>query len=165
MDSADKYLLAQHIAGILDRPSVYMGGPSQNNVRRAVHIVDMICENYSISPGERQANDAAHVRLWRNDDGTRKESGDRAMQLPFTLRVVNGAHEKVWPNGQWTFANDDEIALVARIAELERQLSEIHASTRRMSFAHEWYIEGVRTPPGEYVLTRVGPVTSDEPTF
>lgn len=52
-----------------------------------------------------------------------------------------------------------------RVAELERQLSEIHASARRMSFAHEWYIEGVRTPPGDYVLMRLGPASSDEPVF
>ena len=73
MDSADKYLLAQHIAGILDHPSVYMGGPSDNSVRRAIRIVDMLVANYSVVPGERQRKDAARVREWRNDDGTRKQ--------------------------------------------------------------------------------------------
>lgn len=53
-----------------------------------------------------------------------------------------------------------------RIAELEAVLSEIHASVRRMTFAHEWYLEGGRYSPGVYVLMRVGPVPEGyEPTF
>ncbi len=52
-----------------------------------------------------------------------------------------------------------------RIAELEKTLSDIHASTRRMSFTNEWYLEGLRNPPGDYVLMRLGPVTSDETPF
>ena len=54
----------------------------------------------------------------------------------------------------------------ARIIAAEKLTqTEQHGAERRMSFAHEWYIEGVRTPPGEYVLMRIGPVTSDEPIF
>lgn len=52
-----------------------------------------------------------------------------------------------------------------RIAELEAQIAEIHASTRRMSFRDEWYLEGVRNPPGDYVLMRIGPVTSEDVPF
>ena len=55
--------------------------------------------------------------------------------------------------------------MLARIAELEAQIAEIHASTRRMSFREEWYLEGLRNPPGDYVLMRIGPVTSDEVPF
>lgn len=55
---------------------------------------------------------------------------------------------------------------VHRIAELEAQIAEIHASAKRMTFANEWYVEGVRHRPGVYVLMRVGPVPDDhEPTF
>lgn len=52
-----------------------------------------------------------------------------------------------------------------RIAELEARLAEIFSSARRMSFENEWYLEGLRNPPGDYVLMRVGPVTSDETPF
>jgi hypothetical protein len=52
-----------------------------------------------------------------------------------------------------------------RIAALEAQIAEIHASTRRMSFREEWYLDGLRNPPGDYVLMRVGPVTSEEVAF
>lgn len=52
-----------------------------------------------------------------------------------------------------------------RIAELEEQLAKIHASADRRSFAIEWYFGGVRMRPGDYVLMRVGPVTSDETPF
>ena len=53
-----------------------------------------------------------------------------------------------------------------RIAELETQLSEIHSTDRRTTQTHEWYLDGLRYPPGEYVIMRVGPVPDDyEPTF
>ena len=52
-----------------------------------------------------------------------------------------------------------------RIADLEAALAEIHSSATRGGFAVEWYFGGVRTPPGDYVLMRVGPVTSDETPF
>ena len=54
----------------------------------------------------------------------------------------------------------------ARIAELDAQIAEIHSSARRMTFRSEWYIDGVRNPPGEFVIMRVGPVKDgDEPAF
>jgi hypothetical protein len=52
-----------------------------------------------------------------------------------------------------------------RLAEIEAELAEIKASTRRMSFENEWYLEGLRNPPGDYVLMRVGPATPDETPF
>lgn len=53
----------------------------------------------------------------------------------------------------------------ARISELEATIAEMHASTRRYSFDCEWYLQGVRHNPGEYVLMRVGPATKDEHPF
>lgn len=58
-----------------------------------------------------------------------------------------------------------EKAMERRIKELETQLADIHASTRRMSFQQEWYLNGLRNPPGDYVLMRVGPVTTDDLPF
>ena len=58
------------------------------------------------------------------------------------------------------------VALEARIADLESQIARIHTSTRRMTFAHEWYLEGLRHGPGEYVLMRIGPARGDDgPAF
>ncbi len=58
------------------------------------------------------------------------------------------------------------VKLTALVAKLEAALSEIHASTRRLTFDHEWYLEGLRHGPGVYVLMRVGPVPEGyEPTF
>lgn len=34
--------LRQTIAGILDRPSIYMGGPSKQNLRRADEIIERL---------------------------------------------------------------------------------------------------------------------------
>lgn len=54
----------------------------------------------------------------------------------------------------------------ARIAELEKTLSEIHASVRRVTFTAEWYLDGLRHEPGDYVIMRVGPVPDGyEPAF
>lgn len=36
---------------------------------------------------------------------------------------------------------------------------------QRLSFSQEWYLDGLRHPPGDYVLMRVGPVTSDDVPF
>lgn len=47
----------------------------------------------------------------------------------------------------------------ARIAELEAALAEIHGTSRRVTHLHEWYLDGVRQPPGEYVIMRVGNAT------
>lgn len=52
-----------------------------------------------------------------------------------------------------------------RIAELEAALAEIHATARRVTHHHEWYLDGVRQTPGEYVIMRVGdaPVMQEPP--
>lgn len=63
MDDAEKYLLRQHIAGMLDHPSVYMGGPSPQSVRAAIRIVSMICKDYEITP--RDQSEVDRVREWR----------------------------------------------------------------------------------------------------
>lgn len=64
MDDADKYVLRQSIAAMLDHPSAYMGGPSPNSIRRAIRIVNNLSE-YRIEPSERAKADAAQVRTWR----------------------------------------------------------------------------------------------------
>lgn len=66
MDDAEKYLLRQAIAAAIDHPSVYMGGPSPNSVRKAIKIVEMLTDEYDIKPKpERLAADAERVRSWR----------------------------------------------------------------------------------------------------
>lgn len=52
-----------------------------------------------------------------------------------------------------------------RIAELEAALADIHSTARRHSFACEWFLQGVRHDPGDYVLMRVGPATKTEHQF
>lgn len=64
MDDADKYVLRQLIAGVLDSPSAFMGGPSWGSVRRAIRIVNALAE-YDITPSERAQANAARVRTWR----------------------------------------------------------------------------------------------------
>lgn len=44
MDGEERLLVQRRIAGILDRPSVYMGGPSANSMRKAGLIL-MSLEN------------------------------------------------------------------------------------------------------------------------
>lgn len=44
------------------------------------------------------------------------------MPLSFTTRVVNGATEIVHSSGQYTFAGEVELEMLARIAELEAAL-------------------------------------------
>lgn len=66
MDDADKYILRQQIASALDFPSVYMGGPSQRSLRRAIKIVDRLTREYEITPKDGEAKDSAElVRTWR----------------------------------------------------------------------------------------------------
>lgn len=49
-----------------------------------------------------------------------------------------------------------------RIVELEAALSAIHSTSRRVTHHHEWYIDGVRQSPGEYVVMRVGNAPNSE---
>lgn len=58
MDDAAKYLLRQRIASILDFPSVYMGGPSQQSVLKAIKII--IAMEEAPTPGEIE-----QVKTWR----------------------------------------------------------------------------------------------------
>ena len=58
------------------------------------------------------------------------------------------------------FADDETIAELERqarrIAELEAALAAIHATSRRVTHHHEWYLDGVRQSPGVYVVMRDG---------
>ena len=70
MDDADKYVMRQQIAAILDHPSVYMGGPSQQSIRKAIRIVEILLKEYEIQPRKEAAESAAsvaaaNVRTWR----------------------------------------------------------------------------------------------------
>lgn len=58
MDDAAKYLLRQRIAAIIDFPNVYMGGPSQQSVRKAIKIIEEL-EN-APAPDEIE-----RVKTWR----------------------------------------------------------------------------------------------------
>lgn len=64
MDYADKYLMQCSIASTLDRPSVYMGGPSAMSMRKAKYIVDMIVNSYDVTPNQRMVTEAVLVRTW-----------------------------------------------------------------------------------------------------
>ena len=64
-----------------------------------------------------------------------------------------------------SIARDVITAQRARIVELEATLSAIHATTRRHSFDSEWFLQGVRHDPGDYVVMRVGPATKSEHPF
>lgn len=63
LDDAEKYLLRQHIASALDHPSVFMGGPSQQSVRKAIRIVSMLCAECNVTL--REQTEADRVREWR----------------------------------------------------------------------------------------------------
>lgn len=43
-----------------------------------------------------------------------------------------------------------------KIEHMEAVLADIHATSRRVTHHHEWYIDGVRQSPGVYVVMRVG---------
>ena len=65
MDDAAKYVLRQAIASSLDYPSVYMGGPSQQSVRKAIKIVELLMREYDIVPKVgAMTDDAMLVRTW-----------------------------------------------------------------------------------------------------
>jgi alkanesulfonate monooxygenase SsuD/methylene tetrahydromethanopterin reductase-like flavin-dependent oxidoreductase (luciferase family) len=48
--TANEDELTQQIASILDKPSVYMGGPSRRSLRMAGEIVDLLRSRASIGP-------------------------------------------------------------------------------------------------------------------
>lgn len=66
LDDADKYVLRQRIASLLDHPSVYMGGPSRRSILKAIDIIRMIEDDYGLMTGvakDKAASD--RVRTWR----------------------------------------------------------------------------------------------------
>ena len=48
----DKELVTRHIANILDHPSVYMGGPSANSLRKAERIVKYLEDSKRLKDSE-----------------------------------------------------------------------------------------------------------------
>jgi hypothetical protein len=78
VDDAAKYVLRQSIASALDYPSVYMGGPSQASVRKAIRIVEHLLAHYNITPKIGEAtDDAMLVRTWRLAPWDSLENADK----------------------------------------------------------------------------------------
>jgi hypothetical protein len=50
MQAEERDLIVQQIAGILDHPSVYMGGPSHHSLRTARGIVNMLERSQRLVP-------------------------------------------------------------------------------------------------------------------
>lgn len=65
MDDAQRYAVRQHIAAMIDYPSVYMGGPSTGAVRTAVRIIKMLEAEGVLVSSARIESDAVQVRTWR----------------------------------------------------------------------------------------------------
>ena len=65
VDDAVLYLLRQKIAAKIDHPSVYMGGPSPNAIRKAIAIVRMLDADWAIDPKDRTLSEVQHVQSWR----------------------------------------------------------------------------------------------------
>jgi hypothetical protein len=65
MDDAAKYLLRQCIAGKLDYPSVYMGGPSLGSALRAIAIIEAISVDFEITPRAALQPNIEQVKTWR----------------------------------------------------------------------------------------------------
>ncbi len=67
MADAAEYVLRQAIASQLDYPSVHMGGPSQQSVRKAIKIVELLMREYDMTPKVGgMTDDAMLVRTWRH---------------------------------------------------------------------------------------------------
>ena len=86
---------------------------------------------------------------------------DEQVEL-FAIRAAKGNN-----GGEWAthYADEHKEYWRSFVRDMALALSDIHESARRMSFQNEWYLEGLRNPPGDYVLMRLGPVTSDEIPF
>jgi hypothetical protein len=65
MDGAEKYLLRQTIAASLDHPSVYMGGPSLQSVRKAIRIIEMLERDFEVDTRESLSDAVKRVKTWR----------------------------------------------------------------------------------------------------
>ena len=50
MNETERDLIINHIAGQLDMPSLYMGGPSQQSKRRAERIVEWLEYSHRLVP-------------------------------------------------------------------------------------------------------------------
>ena len=70
MDDAEKYLLRQRIASILDWPSVYMGGPSRQSIMKAIKIINALDEPVS-------REDVERVKSWRVSPWDSLENSDK----------------------------------------------------------------------------------------
>lgn len=55
--------------------------------------------------------------------------------------------------------------LERRVKELEKTLSDIHATATRISFDAEWMLGGIRREPGDYVVMRLGPAKVEDNPF
>lgn len=85
MNDIEKFLLRQHIASILDYPSLYMGGPSHQSKQKAIKIIRMITNEYNLvlkkEHEEKHFKEIGIVKSWRADvpwdqlDNERKEDG------------------------------------------------------------------------------------------
>lgn len=67
MQNEEKYILRQNIASILDHPSVYMGGPSIQSIRKAIKIVEYLDRECSIEAGNKIQESVEIVKTWRTD--------------------------------------------------------------------------------------------------
>jgi hypothetical protein len=56
-------ILKREIASMLDHPSVFMGGPSQQNQRRADRIIQHLENQYGFSVAIRAANEQETPRI------------------------------------------------------------------------------------------------------
>jgi len=65
VDDAERYLLRQQIASILDHPSVFMGGPSPQSVRKAIRIIQAMTDAFELFPREKLLPDIERVKSWR----------------------------------------------------------------------------------------------------
>lgn len=65
MDDAERYLLRQKIASILDHPNVYMGGPSPQSIKKAISIIQVMTDDFEIFPRDALLPDVERVRSWR----------------------------------------------------------------------------------------------------
>ena len=65
MNNEELYVLRQHIACLIDYPSVFMGGPSQGSTRKAIEIINLIMERCDMTAKEELKKSSEHVAKWR----------------------------------------------------------------------------------------------------
>lgn len=66
MTDHDRFALRLVIAGLLDFPSVYMGGPSHASMSKAIGIIRMLEDSYHIEPtGAEMIELAESISTWR----------------------------------------------------------------------------------------------------